>query len=225
MLRLYISALDGEVGSVKDIYFDETSWKIQYLVIKLGSFFSEKVVLVPPSVVAPFEGHSLNIELTKNELKECLHADDLIPETLQERYVGKSLFNMMSMSGNNPYGGPVMVYPFTSQLREIGGYDPHLRSCKVHSKYTLEACSSTIGTVEDFLVDDSLWALRFVIINLSKECEREKKMIDLQSIEVINDEAEAMTIGLTIEEITKKTTFDASLHIDTSYENLLKNMY
>jgi hypothetical protein len=75
MQGMPIKVLDGEIGKLKDVYFDDKNWTVQYFVVELGSWFLGKDVLVPPSTIAPFDGTSLRVQLTKDELQACPHAD------------------------------------------------------------------------------------------------------------------------------------------------------
>ena len=43
-----LQASDGEVGQVKDFYFDDSSWAVRYLVADTGSWLSGRQVLLPP---------------------------------------------------------------------------------------------------------------------------------------------------------------------------------
>jgi hypothetical protein len=42
-----LGAADGNIGQVKDFYFDDQSWAIGQLVIKTGHRFSGKETLIP----------------------------------------------------------------------------------------------------------------------------------------------------------------------------------
>jgi len=43
-----IGALDGIIGRVKDLYFDDESWVIRYLVVETGTWLSHRRVLISP---------------------------------------------------------------------------------------------------------------------------------------------------------------------------------
>ena len=45
--------------------------------------------------------------------------------------------------------------------------DSHLRSCKAVTGYHIEATDGEIGHVEDFLVDDETWAIRYLVVDTS----------------------------------------------------------
>ena len=43
-----IHAVDGEIGSVVDIYFDDETWAIRYLVVDTGGWLGGRRVLISP---------------------------------------------------------------------------------------------------------------------------------------------------------------------------------
>ena len=44
-------------------------------------------------------------------------------------------------------------------------WDPHLRSTNNVSGYNIQAIDGEIGNVEDFIIDEETWAIRYLIIN------------------------------------------------------------
>ncbi len=47
-----LAALDGEIGSVKDFYFDDKTWTIRYLVADTEPWLPERLVLLYPHAFA-----------------------------------------------------------------------------------------------------------------------------------------------------------------------------
>lgn len=47
-----LAASDGEIGYIKDFYFDDKAWAIRYLVADTGIWLSERQVLLTPHVLA-----------------------------------------------------------------------------------------------------------------------------------------------------------------------------
>jgi hypothetical protein len=43
-----LAALDGDIGHVKDFYFDDENWVIRYLVADTGSWLTGRLVLFTP---------------------------------------------------------------------------------------------------------------------------------------------------------------------------------
>ena len=46
-----LGASDGEIGQVKDFYFDDQDWVIRYLVVDTGTWLTERQVLISPRVL------------------------------------------------------------------------------------------------------------------------------------------------------------------------------
>jgi len=43
-----LGASDGEIGHVKDFYFDDQNWAVRYLVADTGSWMPGRLVLISP---------------------------------------------------------------------------------------------------------------------------------------------------------------------------------
>ncbi len=44
-----ITAMDGSLGSLSDLYFDDRSWVVRYLVVEAGTWLPSGRVFVPRS--------------------------------------------------------------------------------------------------------------------------------------------------------------------------------
>jgi len=66
-----IKEVDGEIGKIEDFYFDDISWKIRYLVVKTGNWFTGgKVLISPKSLQKPdWENEAFSVNLTKEQIK------------------------------------------------------------------------------------------------------------------------------------------------------------
>jgi hypothetical protein len=53
--------------------------------------------------------------------------------------------------------------------------DCHLRSCSAVMGYHLHAKDGDVGHVDDFLVDDRTWAIRYLVVNTSVKLTREEE--------------------------------------------------
>ena len=48
-----VGATDGEIGHVKDFFFDDERWVVRYLVVETGDWLSSRKVLISPIAVKP----------------------------------------------------------------------------------------------------------------------------------------------------------------------------
>lgn len=217
-------ALDGEIGSLKDIYIDDSSWAVQYFVVELGSWFNGKDVLVPPDAVAPFDGTTINIELTKAEIRSCKHADSAIPVSLQQRYRERSLFNFACTIASIMNAGPMIVPPVSGNSYDTSEIDPHLRSCRTISKYHLINKNTEVGIMEDLLLDDSYWHIRFTVATVGKADSSIKKLFKPQLIDNIDCSLSTISLSIGKSGILAFPDFFAEKHLDTSYEMVSKDL-
>jgi hypothetical protein len=69
-----VRAIDGEIGSVYDVYFDAQHWTVRYFVVDTGTWLSGRRVLVSPmSLRTPADvvGDRLNVGLSKAQIEQA----------------------------------------------------------------------------------------------------------------------------------------------------------
>ena len=66
-----LSALDGEIGSVQDFFFDDQSWTVRYLIADTGGWLGERTVLISPYALEPakFSKRVIPVDLTKHQIE------------------------------------------------------------------------------------------------------------------------------------------------------------
>src|SRR5271166_7106948 len=66
-----LGASDGEIGHVKDFYFDDQDWAVRYVVVDTGSWLPGRQVLLSPHAfgsLAP-AGKTLAVNLTRKQVE------------------------------------------------------------------------------------------------------------------------------------------------------------
>jgi hypothetical protein len=181
-----IGATDGDVGSVDDVYFDDTSWTVRYLVVDTGTWLPGRKVLLSPALLRGIDGAGRRIrtDLTREQVHDSPSIDTQRPVSRQHEA------DLLSHYGYEPYwsgpyrwGAYATPYPIAGLLppaaeppgpsrvaeevvaRERAGRDEHLRSAREVSGYGIRATDGELGHVEDFLIDESDWAIRYVIVD------------------------------------------------------------
>ena len=87
-----LDSLDGEIGKVKEFYFDDRHWTIRYLVADTGNWLTGRQVLISPyalNCVIKSEKH-LSVELTKKQIEDSPPLDSHKPvsQQFEEDYYG-----------------------------------------------------------------------------------------------------------------------------------------
>src|ERR1700729_3565539 len=64
-------AFDGEIGQVKDFYFDDQNWAVRYVVADTGSWLPGRQVLISPRAFGSFDqaGKILAVTLTRKQIE------------------------------------------------------------------------------------------------------------------------------------------------------------
>jgi len=71
LIRYDAEATDGQIGSVKDLLFDDQSWKLRFLVIDTGGFLYHHKVLIDPQNVRDlkFPEETVVLDLSKCDVE------------------------------------------------------------------------------------------------------------------------------------------------------------
>jgi|GEM_PF-3106937 len=51
-----LSCIDGEIGKVKEFYFDDHFWAIRYLIVNTGNWLTGRLVIISPYALAGEKG-------------------------------------------------------------------------------------------------------------------------------------------------------------------------
>ena len=67
-----LDSLDGEIGKVKEFYFDDRHWTIRYLVADTGNWLPGRKVLISPYALVSVnkEEQNIAVNLTKKQIED-----------------------------------------------------------------------------------------------------------------------------------------------------------
>ncbi|MGD1877010.1 MAG: PRC-barrel domain-containing protein [Kiloniellaceae bacterium] len=173
-----IAAKDGALGDVHDIFFDDHSWKTRYVAIDTGNWLPGRRVLISPqSVLRITEDDKVAVGLTKDEIANSpsIHTNE--PVSRQNEIALADHFTWPRYWEEYPSGAGMMPVIPHLQHQPAGSApqaldddviphgDPNLRSASEVEGYHVAARDGDIGHVEDLLLDDSNWTLRYVVVD------------------------------------------------------------
>lgn len=220
-----LKGIDGEIGTVKEFYFDDKHWTIRYLIAETGTWLADRQVLISPYAVIGVnnEERHINVNLTKKQI-ECSPAisnDKPVSKQFEDdyyKYYGWPIY----------YGGSLMwgAYPYIpnnlNKSREPDYqekiWNPSLRSTGAVSKYYIQATDGEIGHVDDFIIDDEAWAIRYLVIDTKNWWPGKKVLVSTQWFERISWEEEKVFVGLSLEAIKKSPEYSEKSLLDRDYE-------
>jgi PRC-barrel domain len=231
-----ISATDGEIGHVKDFYFEDDAWVVRYFVVDAGTWLSSRKVLISPiSVRHPdWTERTLPVSITKDQVRNSPNIDTDKPVSRQneEQYMG--YYGYPTYWGGGGIWGEGL-YPYAmvpgyagdgldrvEREQEQEAYlrderarhrndDPHLRSCKAVTGYHIHATDGDIGHVSGFLVDDETWAIRYLVIDTSNWWIGHKVLISPTWIDGVHWSDKTVSVDLSRESIKNSPPYDSTV--------------
>jgi hypothetical protein len=227
-----VDSLDGHIGNVNDFYFDDHHWAVRYLVAATGSWLEGRKVLLSPyaRVAVSTEKQHIAIALTKRQIEDSpsLASDKPVSRQFEESYYA---YYGWPMYWNGPFmwgGGPYPVGDFNQYTRSPQAekvWDPHLRSTRAVSGYHIQAADGEIGHVEDFVIDDQSWAIRYLIINTHNWWPGKKVLVAPYWIERISWETSKIFAKLSREAIKQSPQYTEESGLTREYEAELHHHY
>ena len=248
--NLAIRATDGEIGQVKDMYFDDDAWVLRYFVVETGSWLSSRKVLVSPIAVqeADWQGKTLAVSSTMQQVENGPEIDTNKPVSRQneEQYFG--YYNYPYYWGGQGLWGEGM-YPFSVLPDHLTGRpdwaerqredeaalsaerarhrsdDPHLRSYGAVVGYHVQANDGEIGHIAGFLVDEVTWAIRYLIVDTSNWGMGSKVLIAPGWISGVHWSSETVSVDLSCDAIQASPVYDPDAVLDRAWEQRLHAHY
>ncbi len=199
-------ATDGEIGRVKDFYFDDKTWVIRYLVADTGSWLTGQLVLLTPHAFGLLDqsAKTLQVKLHRKQIENCPPMDAHKPVSRQYeidyyKYYGwPAYWNGGAMWGLG--GFPVLVPPSSTEIASRQHHhrdDKHLRSTLAVTGYHIQTVDGTIGHVSGLMVDDKSWAIREIVVESGHWYAGKEILIAPDQGEHISFEASKVIVSLT----------------------------
>src|ERR1019366_3718260 len=220
--------------------FDDESWAIRYLVVNTRGWLSGRLVLVSPIALrqAEWESKRLDVGLTKKQIENSPQIDTHKPVSRQHEALYMGYYGY-------PYywGGPYLwggaSYPAGLTVRKDGvtqaealqaragkeSADSHLRSTNEVKGYHIEAADAEIGHVEDFIIDDETWAIRYLEVDTRNWWPGKKVLVSPKWIERVSWDESKVFVNLLREHIKQSPEYTEESLITRDYETHLHRYY
>lgn len=206
-----LAASDGNIGHVKDFYFDDKRWVIRYLVVDTGNWLSDRQVLISPHAFGSWDRDKkiLAIKLTRKQIEDSPPIDSHRPVSRQSEHDYYQHYGWPAYwEGGGMWGiagFPVDDPSPTPKIRTHHGHnqrdDLHLRSTNALTRYEICATDGAIGTLRSFMVDDKSWAISELVVETGHWLSGKEILIRPGKIERISYEESKVYVNLRKAEI------------------------
>jgi PRC-barrel domain len=240
-----IQASDGEIGSLRDVYFDDQSTLIRYFVVDTGTWLPGRRVLLAPAAVGGVdaEGGGIVTGLTRQQVEDSPSSDLDQPvsrqqETALHAYYGwEPYWAVPPLAGSlAPYWGiavpeaahaPADEDPVAREVaaREREERDPHLRSAREVAGYRVAATDGEIGGVDDFFIDDRDWAIELLGIDTGNWLPGRKVVVSPGWLRGVDWAGHRIELDLSRQQIEDSPEYDPARVPDETYLKQLAAHY
>ena len=237
-----IEASDGRLGTVSDLLFEDAGWLVRWLVVDTGNWLPGRKVLLPLSALERPDRalRHFPVKLTRQHVKD---SPDINTEQPVSRQIEAHVYDYF---GWDPYWGGsflpmsnAMATPFVARLYEQeptppdlaranaqpNEGDPHLRSIAAVTGYHIHASDGEIGHVEDFLVDDAGWSIRYIKVDTRNWWPGERVLISPRSAREIDWADKLIHLDVSRQKVKDSPPYDPSITVDGAYEEKFLTYY
>ena len=227
-----LRSIDGDIGSASEFLFDDQYWTIRYLVANTASWLSGKKVLISPYSLTGVnqDDQEVSASLTKKQVENSPSIDTDKPVSRQYEGAYNGYYGYPGY-----WGGPYAwgVYPYIERDRtrwnlsaaENARTDWHLRSTKEVTGYNLLAIDGEIGHVDDFIIDDETWTIRYLVVATRNWWPGKKVLISPKWIDSVSWDNKEVAVDISRETIKTAPEYTDESLFTRDYETGLYGHY
>lgn len=232
-----LRATDGAIGSIRDLLFDEVHWAVRWIVVDTGRWLPGRQVLLPPSALGTPDPATREypVDLSRERIEAApgLKTDEPVSHQLE--------MSIYDHYGWDPYWSGGYGYPLAGVL-PLGTYaaappvapdmperepkgDPNLRSANEVTGYYVKATDDSIGHVEDFMMDEEHWAVRYLLIDTRNWWLGKVVLISPHWTRDIVWAERKVFVNVARDKVKGAPEYDPSMALDRRYEEQLYGYY
>ncbi|MBU9722429.1 MULTISPECIES: PRC-barrel domain-containing protein [Bacillaceae] len=206
-----VQATNGELGKVKDIYFDKENWTARYLVIDTRKWLPGKRVLLSPVTFdhVDFENKTVNILETKENIKDSPVVEEDEPISRRKEAILNTYFawpHYWNHHDTTNHG----AFPTPEELKHAARTEPNLTPEQEESRmlasvnemkgdltgFKVKTSDGKLGKVTNFIIDDNNWKLQYFVVDTKPMLHGKFTALSVDWMEEISWEEKEVIIDL-----------------------------
>jgi hypothetical protein len=196
-----VNAVDGHIGTVEDFYFQQPEWSIRYVLVHTDTALGGRRVILPSMVVQGAWSHvSIPFALTRDQVRTSPAIDLHSPPSRASeaevlRYYGQPLYWDDASPG--------------AHVPAVEAGADHLRSTREVTGYHVQATDGEVGHVDDFLVGEQSWKIRYLRIDTSNWLGGKSVIVASDALDWIDTRAGRLKVSVTRDAVKQSPPFAA----------------
>jgi sporulation protein YlmC with PRC-barrel domain len=222
-----IQATDEEVGHVEDFVFDDVTWTVRYLVVETGNWLQQRQVLLPPHTLQEpsWMAGVLPVQLSSEQIRQSPAMDETEPfsRDYERTLHGHYGWDYYWLNLQSPVQAEQM--DVASGREQRGPDEMRLRRAAEIYEYAVYAEEEKAGSVQDLLLDDEQWMIRYVVVETGSWLAGRKVLVATAWIQQVDWTHNKLTLNLPRDLIEDSPEYDESAPVDRNYEETLHDYY
>jgi hypothetical protein len=239
-----LGAIDGDIGRCDDFLFDDRDWMVRFMVAKTAKWLPGRKVVVSPAFLGQpdWTNRRLPVRLTRQQIEDSPPLDEHAPVSRAYEIGYWRHYSQPPYSGVGslpPYGpgpGGFGSYPWPAEVLSptpeptTGTEIPERKEELLHSVeevlgYGIAATDREIGQVNDFILDDQAWTLRYLVVDTGYWLPGRKVLVSTSWLGSIDWAEQRLHVELDAESIRNGPEFDPTKPLDRRYEIEIHDYY
>jgi hypothetical protein len=220
--------------------FDDERWTVRHLVVDTGNWLPGRKVLLSPLTIASIDwtGPRVQVSLTREQVRNSPNIDSDRPVSRQQelnfyRYYGyPHYWGGMGLWGTADTPEILAradeardVAEIRARAADARSDDVHLRDAGAVAGYHLRAVDGDIGHVQDFLIDDRTWEIRYLLIDTSNWLGGRLVLVAPALVASVSWGESKVYVAADRRSIESSPPYDGIENIDADYERRLSDHY
>lgn len=230
-----MGAMDGEIGEVTDVYFDNERWTLRYMVVATGRWLHGRKVLISPMSVRgiSWDDGVIDLTISQQQVRDSPGVDTDRPVSRQHEIAFYNHYGYPNYwEGSNPWGLGTYPLPWVGVAPDVTLPAPHsaddfvrrrpadcehptgdchLRSSNQVIGYEVMATDGPVGTIGDFVFDDGNWAIRHAVVVTRKWLYSRQVLLPAESIVGVSWSEHEVYVSVTREAVEAGPEYDPGL--------------
>ena len=232
-----IHARDGIVGKLDEVLFDDVHWTVRYLVADTGHWLASRKVLLAPIAIGftNWEESRLNNDHTRDQIENSpdVESDEPVSRQWEAKYYGYygwpyywagpggwGSYSFLGATAPQPSSFAGMPRDYADK-QDVHGGDCHLRSSREVTGYNIAATDGNVGHVDDFIVDDETWCIRYLAVDTRVIWPDKKVLLPLDWIGEVIWPDRAVKVNVSCDQIKEAPEWEQKVPISPEFEDRL----
>lgn len=222
-----LMAQDGEIGHCADFLFEDRPWIIRYLVADTGNVLHRTKVLIPLiELDKPNEPDRLfHVDLTKKQIEESPPLSEDEPVSRQHERISYLYFGWPAYWAEDDLENTVSTGSGVARkVEQAPGNDAkesRLRSVREVTGYHVDAADGKAGKVSDFIIDDNIWAIRYLVVDIQNGLTNKKILLAPDWVNTVDWLNRVVKIDLSVDGIKNCPEFNPIEPLGADLESMV----